>query len=317
MFTSALIWSVKTGTGKSFIGEVMQHVYGEANSSFIDSDDLHDNSNDWIAGKQFVHADEVALSATRSDMGVLKSMITGKHVRVKIKYVPVYSLPNVANFFFTSNQPDAIRLELEDRRFFVSKLDLEKPEAWWNKLDRWLRREGGAAAWRHYLEERVDCSKFNPHGRAPETVAKAEMQVETMSSLDRACYEFLQDPDGYMGVDHKLVRGRDVATAEQFATFLTMGKGAHHFEENSKYGRPSLNMISRAMQKAGAVKPSFGPLRTEEGMRRLLAFRNLDKWKAHIGNHNSWRENFEKRAVRASGGDTKVVEIGKKRGAKT
>jgi hypothetical protein len=139
MFSAVLIWSVEQGTGKTFIGDVMRDIYGR-NSNVITSVELHDESFVWLRNMQFILGEEVSQRRSIADSGLLKHIITNDTITINEKYVPTYKLPNCANLMFTSNKPDAIIMDRNDRRFFVGKLDKSRPLSFWRKLDRWRHR---------------------------------------------------------------------------------------------------------------------------------------------------------------------------------
>lgn len=282
LHTAVVLWSVEQRTGKTLLGDVMSDIYGKSNSSKIMSDNLEDASNEWIARKQFVLGDEIMQSAGRAEMGVLKSMITGDTVHVNIKYVPKYTVQNRANFYLTSNQPDAIRLDRTDRRFFIGSLTQVRSEKFWNDVTKW-RRAGGASAFRYYLENEVDLAKFDPHASAPHTVDKIQMAYTAMGAFDQWCADLIASPETMFGDTAKVLRGRDVFTVSQLMNFLP----------DELRPRANAAVLGKALLKAGAVA-AYSPVRTGDGkVRRLLAIKNLDRWHAARSEKYAWANNFD------------------------
>jgi len=305
MFTAVMIWSVEQGTGKTFIGDVMRDIYGD-NANVITSVELHDDSLVWAQNKQFILGEEVSQTRNRSDAGILKHLITGSVVRVNQKYVKQYELPNRCNFMFTSNQPDAIFIDRTDRRFFVGELNRQRPQKWWRELDKWRKRDGGPSFFRHYLENNVDCSKFDPEERPPETEDKKQMQFMGMTSLEQWVHELIEDPvtvleGGGNGLG-KLHKGRDVFKVEQLVDFLP--ENLEREANNVKVGK--------ALTKMGAVRGGNVRLSPGKGQARLYAIRNLEYWRDNAASKRLWAENFEgKPATKPA--KKKVTSIGRKR----
>ncbi len=229
LLVAAVLWSRRHGIGKSFVGQLLGDVYGRENFSEIGEAQLHSAYNDWAANKQFVLGDEVVNRASRSDVSALKALITRERIVVNQKYVPIYTLPDRANYLFTSNQPDAFYLEPGDRRFFVHEIKaLTAPDDFYKQIDRW-RRKGGAAALFYHLLNQVDCSEFNPKAPAPATAAKADMVWMGASALDEFSADLLADPVATLRTEGRVLT-RDLFTLEELKCLLpedVAGPGYH------------------------------------------------------------------------------------------
>lgn len=296
MFSAVLLWSIEQGTGKTFIGDIMRDIYG-LNANVITSVELHDDSFVWMRNKQFVLGEEVSQTRSRADAGMLKHIITGDSITVNEKYVPTFTLPNRCNFMFTSNKPDAIILDKGDRRFFVSKLDEKRPLKWWRELDRWRHREGGPAAFMHYLMNNVDVSNFNPRAQPPETDEKIMMKSAGLTSVQQWVNELMEDPIGVVSEKFdeetaKATMRKDVFSVAQILNWLP--------DDLRNTNRVQL---SNALTMLGAVR-NKSPVRLERGKQiRLVAIKNLDYWRERVGNNKEWAANYEK----------KLTPIGKKK----
>jgi hypothetical protein len=280
MYTAVLVWSAETGTGKTFIGSVMRDIYGADNSGTITSDDLHDERLSWLRNKQFILGEEVSSSNRRADSGVLKHVITGETVRVNEKYQPAYTLPNKANFMFTSNNPDAVRIERGDRRFWVGRLSKHRPQKFWDELDRWRKADGGGA-FMYYLLKSVDLKGFNPRARAPETDEKAHMIYTGMSSLEQWCEDLMMDPDQFFGDVAALAKGKDVFEVADLMAFMP---------PELERMTPTPTAVGRALARTGAVRA--GVVRVGGATKRLLAVRNLEFWDEHRSDKAAWAANY-------------------------
>lgn len=118
LFTSAVLWGPETGTGKSLIGYTLGGIYGE-NFTEIGNTELHASFNEWAINKQFILGDEISGTDKRQEADKLKALITQQSLRINMKNLPTYTVPDCINFYFTSNHPDAFFLDDQDRRFFI------------------------------------------------------------------------------------------------------------------------------------------------------------------------------------------------------
>jgi hypothetical protein len=167
-----VMWGGKTGTGKTLIGQTMRRIYGE-NFGEVESKHFHSNFNSYVVGKQFILGDEISVTEKRSVSERLKVMLTREQVSVEEKYQIPYTVDDCANYYFTSNYPDAFYVEAEDRRFFVQEVTADPmTPAERDKYFRWLPH-GAAHLFDYLLNYPMD--GFDPYERPPTTAAKTEM----------------------------------------------------------------------------------------------------------------------------------------------
>ena len=88
-----LIWSIKHGTGKSLLGEMLGKIYGE-NFTDINDAQLHGNFNQWAVNRQFIMGTEIiGGDSKRKVMPQLKHMITRSKVWLNSKMFRSTSFP--------------------------------------------------------------------------------------------------------------------------------------------------------------------------------------------------------------------------------
>lgn len=266
LFTAPVLWGRIHGTGKSMIGYSMFEIYG-ANATEIGERELHASYNDWAESKQFVMADEILGGDKRDSADRMKSMITQKKLLINQKYVPVYSVPDCINYYFTSNHPDAFFLEDSDRRFFVHEVrNGPMEESFYKNYCRWLYEEGGAAALFHHLLT-LDISSFNPSAPAPLTESKKEMIEDTRSDLSMWVNGIKDDPEHTLAV-----AGKPVTRALWTAAEL------HTLYDPQGTGRVTVNGIARELKRAGFRKVANGQgVRTADGQVKLYALRDMER----------------------------------------
>jgi len=97
-------------------------------------------------------------------------------LRVNVKHVRQYYIPNVVGVVITTNHRDGVYLPPDDRRFFVAWSETTKedlPPGYFKELYSWYE-DGGADHVAAYLAA-LDLSDFNPKAPPPWTAAKTMM----------------------------------------------------------------------------------------------------------------------------------------------
>ena len=267
MFSSAVIHGIKQGTGKSLIGYTMQKIYKQ-NFAEISQGDLHNNFNEWAEGKQFVMGDDVAGSTQRQDADFLKKLITQQELRVNMKYVPTYVIPDCINYFFTANHPDTFFLDDDDRRFFIHDVIVGPlDQQFYTDYAAWLNGPGGAAVF-HYLLN-LDLGNFNHAAPAYKTAAKDRMITGMQSDIATWVRQLISNPDQILRVGDIII-SKDLFTSTELLQFYDpMGKG-----------RITANGVGRELARAGVHQIADGkPIRLANGIQaRYFIIRNHEDW---------------------------------------
>lgn len=267
LFSASVIWGRRHGTGKSLVFETLGAIYGK-NWTAITQQDLEASHNEWAQNKQFVLGDDVSGSERREVADVLKKLITQQRVRLNPKYVPSFELPDVINYGFTANHPDAFFMEDDDRRYFIHEVTAAaKPEEWYIDYKLWLDTGGAGAIFDWLLK--LDLGDFNPAGRAYNTAAKQAMIADTRSDLAAWVRQLLEDPDSVLRLGAIVVRRELFTNAELLQFFDPEGKT-----------RVSANGLGRELKRAGGVQVNQGaPVRGPQGVGRYYAVRNAERWR--------------------------------------
>jgi len=264
LFTSAVLWGLKHGTGKSLVGYTMFKIYGK-NAVELEEEHLKQSFNDWAENIQFAMGEEITGGDKRSMADPIKHMISRRQIRINAKYVPTYTVADVINYIFTSNHPDSFFIEDNDRRYFVHEVAVDPlPTAFYTEYDAWLHGgEAGPAVFNHLLN--VDLTGFNPLGAAPMTASKQQMIVSGKSDLGDWVSMLKQDPDSILRVGnvvlpYSLWRNQDLLKI---------------YDPEGKRG-VTANGLGRELKRAGLIQAKGGePVRTESvGMARLWVIRN-------------------------------------------
>lgn len=266
MFSSAVIYGTRHGTGKSLIGYTLGRVYGE-NFTEISQRDLHGSFNEWAESKQFVMGDDVTGSNKREDNDLLKKFITQLKLRINGKYVPTYEVPDCINYYFTSNHPDAFFLEDDDRRMFLHEVQVgPMSQEFYVEYMKWLN-DGGAEAVFHYMQN-MKLGNFNPAAPALKTVSRERMIDDVKSDLGTWVQRLLRTPDVILRVGEIPVKG-DIFTNRQLLQFY----------DPTGSTKITANGLGRELRRAGAPMVFNGkPVKWAEGQDRFYAVRNAAKW---------------------------------------
>lgn len=269
LLTAAVIYGVAKGTGKTLIAYLMGDIYGQ-NFIEIENDDLKGTFNAWAANRQFIYADEITGGDARVDADKLKRIITRETVTINTKFVPQYVLPDVANFFISSNHPDAIFLEDGDRRYFVHEIVGGPCQApgFYQRLDAWRKAGGASHLFAHLLA--LDLTGFDPRAAAPETAAKQQMLVHSRSDLDAWVAQLREDPY------HALRLLGDTVASD--CELFTPGILLRAYDPDGRRKVTATGM-GKALARAGFHPLNAGStIRTKLGSQRVTAVRNTDAW---------------------------------------
>lgn len=269
LFTAAVIWSVSTGTGKTLIGHTMQRLYGSDNSIMIRKRDLLNGNNSFAENKQFILGEEITGDEKRGMVDELKSLITNEEMRINIKYVPEYTVRSCANYYFTSNNPDAFFIDETDRRFFIHEIvGAPLQESFYTGVyDPWYKSDEGAAALLHYLLS-LDLKDFNPMSRAPMTNSKAEMIESSRSGLAHWVYNLRENPDSILKVGNVELTHALWTTEELLKLYDPEGKS-----------RVGIRGLGVELKRARMHKAARGMgVRIPGGQRRLWCVRDAHKY---------------------------------------
>ena len=269
LYAAAVIWGTKQGTGKSLIGYSLFQVYGR-NATEIDDQHLASPYNEWAENRQFVMADDVTSGEHKRALADrLKGMITRRELRLNPKYVPSYVVPDVINYYFTSNHPDAFFLEDEDRRYFVHEAPPEtQPLEFYQRYDRWLSSGVLGPALHHHLRT-LKLDGFDPKAPAFVTAAKLAMTADGRSDLGDWVARLREAPDAVLRLGEVKLTG-DLFTNAQLLRLY----------DPASEKRVTANGLGRELKRAGFRQVNGGSvvLTAATGPQRLYAIRNAKRW---------------------------------------
>ncbi|MCA9458216.1 MAG: hypothetical protein KC587_16240 [Nitrospira sp.] len=188
----ALVLQGIQGTGKSFLGQLMEDIIGEGNTNRPSNEELHSPWTTWQRQAQLVIVEELMSYGRQELINKLKPVITDETIQIQEKYRNTYTLDNCLNFLMFTNYKDALKIERNDRRFFVV-FSPARPNSkeYYIDLFKFLRGDGPAYV-AHWLGQR-DLSSFHPKGVAPLTAAKLEMRQAAMDEVHQVLSELVDN----------------------------------------------------------------------------------------------------------------------------
>lgn len=197
----AIIIQGTEGDGKTYFFRLLAAVLAMENVTTIGPQAVEEKYTPWAEGHQVCFVEEIRLHGhNRYDvMNRLKPLITNAVVPIRRMNVDTYMVPNTQTYLAATNYKDALPLSDNDTRYFVmfsrwqSKEQLDEfkeanPE-YYDKLHDAINESPGAV--RKWLLEREIPDTFKPEGRAPESVARAEMVSYSKSEEQEALEEIL------------------------------------------------------------------------------------------------------------------------------
>lgn len=202
----ALLVRGTQGTGKSWIGNLMERIVGSRNTVRPSNDEVTSRWTAWMEGAQLAVIEELMTLGRREVANRLKPAITDPTLRIEQKHCSIYSIPNCLNFLCFTNHEDALPIEHGDRRWLVVfSPAVKRDEAYYRRLFGYLDG-GGAAHVKHWLAERRVA--LNPHGVAPATVGKEAMRRLGMGDAEAFLLDLFEA--GEPPFDFDLVRLDDL-----------------------------------------------------------------------------------------------------------
>jgi hypothetical protein len=178
-----LLASTAQGVGKTTFCDSLGELVGRHNTSNPTAQQIIDSSfNSWIAAKRLVFVNEIYEGKGWTAYNKLKTYVTDDHIRVNEKFLPEYSVPNWAHFILCSNSDLALRVEDQDRRFFVPTVTEQRlPASFWTAFHAWLAGDGRSIIARWAEDFVREHGAVGPGDHAPMTARKRQMIEDSRS----------------------------------------------------------------------------------------------------------------------------------------
>ena len=119
----------RTGTGKGILmTKILRPIFGEKQTATRRMEELNEQFNTYMRNAFIVFVDEVetkALANERGAMAKIKNFITEPIITLRAMHQNGQEINNYTNWIFSSNRPDPIVIDREDRRINVGKYQPE------------------------------------------------------------------------------------------------------------------------------------------------------------------------------------------------
>lgn len=270
ILSAPLIWSKTTGNGKSTLLEVIPKLLvGKRYSKSVNSTLLGHAHNDYMLNTWHLCLPEFK-AATQTERGsvveMLKDWITADSITVHPKGTKAYTMP--ARFFITatSNHPDAIRIENDERRWAIHQLkalQMSREERGYI-YDQFLSTPRAAGVLRRYFLS-IDLEGFDPMAPAPQTADRQAMIDKSISPEVDALQSAIEEQLGPFG--------RDVVITREAADWL---------HKNS----PARSITAQRVGSVLADTPFNGVAhqwRVKDQRYRGIILRNYNRWRTASG----------------------------------
>lgn len=191
------------GSGKSFIGDVVEFAIGETYSHKPNASDLANKFTGWLRRKLCVIVEEIMIEHKRELLDALKPLITNRRVEIQGKGADQVTGENRANFIMFTNFKSAIPMDVDKRRYavyftpqqsFADMVAMGMGGSYFPALYAWART-GGFAVINKYLRSFKIPDDMNPAGamhRAPHTSSTVEAIAESLGSLEQDILECVE-----------------------------------------------------------------------------------------------------------------------------
>ena len=160
------------GIGKTTLFDIAADLLGRANCSFPNATQVADSDfNEWISFKRAVCVSELHEDRSLKAYNKVKSYITDSWIRVNEKNIKRFDIENWSHFLCSSNSYRALKLEDEDRRWFiVGCVEELRPLDYWKGFHKWKGNNLGVIA--AYLK-----SVIETHGIIETGMARPSRQL--------------------------------------------------------------------------------------------------------------------------------------------
>lgn len=251
------------GTGKSYLLEVMKRVLGPSNVNSAQGSNLFSQFKWHMAGKVLLGVEEVSIKGHGETYENMKALVTNETDKFEKKGKDPEMLDTPRGVLLLSNDPYALHLPSDDRRFFV--VDTAPAQ-----------HSGGAAYYTELFDlspafvasvydalKSIDLTGFNFHRPPFETSAKQRMISYSRADIDVIVGEWFQDEVGPFA--------HDIATWDELVSFIRSKCPLEAGLTNKR--------IRRALAAVGVTKdPQDRQPRTANGRLRLWFVRNASAY---------------------------------------
>lgn len=117
----ALLIKGSENEGKTLLADLVAKLIGDSNCAVVNSDALMEKHNGWVYEKLFCVVEEVSIPGREATqvLNKLKPVITNATIPVRRMGKDFSRERNFANLYLTTNEDDALRMEIDNTRYLV------------------------------------------------------------------------------------------------------------------------------------------------------------------------------------------------------
>lgn len=232
MMYGMLLISETQGVGKGTLGEkILAPLVGPRNVSYPSEAEIVDsNYNYWASHKRLAVVHEIYAGHSAKAYNKLKSIITDHNIVVSQKYMANYLIENWIHIFACSNSIRALKLTMDDRRWFVPKITDDKlTMRYWADFNDWLENQGGLGKIKFWAEEWLGSNEAVISGAAaPWSTMKQEVIMEGYSAGQEWVANFLIQAKQEMNGTPVVVT--DIGLREGIKAYVHGGRDSTYLE---------------------------------------------------------------------------------------
>ena len=162
---TVLLFHSKQGSGKgSFVNWMIKWLFGINNSAYASVNTITQKHNAILANKIFMGIDELPTVEKQFHnlFDTLKGIITDPYLTVEPKGIEPYTIDNLCNFIFMTNNKHSVKLEQSDRRYVVFEINEKRCEdfEYWSYAHKEIFTENMANTFFRYLVSIEDDNKL-------------------------------------------------------------------------------------------------------------------------------------------------------------
>ncbi|MDX0622853.1 hypothetical protein GOD54_23425 [Sinorhizobium medicae] len=233
----ALLIKGAENEGKTLLADLVAKLLGDDNCAVINSDALREKYTGWVHEKLFCVVEEIRIPGREAEevLNKLKPVITNNFIPIRRMQKDVTRERNFANLYLTTNDEDALRMEVDNTRYLVLFTRFrtnDEVKVWQAHLRETEGKEYARDLWEHiqhrpaqFLEAfaKYKFSEFyDADGRAPMTVFKRIM-AEDSKTDERSLLEDLLTNGDVPGISHDVLvwsAFRDILDARDMSPHL-------------------------------------------------------------------------------------------------
>ncbi len=180
---AAIVLRGGQGTGKGLLGNFLMSLWGVHGMHISNPKHLVGNFNAHLANTCFLFADEAFFAGDKSHEGTLKALITEKFLTVERKGIDAIQQPNYLKVFMATNSQWAIPAASDERRYFVTDMEVRQDEAYYAGLSAAMEDKSVQSAFLYAMLNR-DITGFRTGG-IPDSDALKDQRLHSMDSVSK------------------------------------------------------------------------------------------------------------------------------------